>query len=122
MSLEVEQGVLIVLVNERPTIASVDIDGIKAFSKDTLVDSLKGVGLAQGRIFDRSIMDKAEQELKRQYISHGNYSVVVNTKVTQLERNRVGLAINVEEGEASKIKKINIIGNQASVKKSCATI
>lgn len=111
--LEVEQGVLIVLVRERPAIASVEIDGVKDFPKDQLRDNLKLVGLAEGRIFDRSVLDKAEQELKRQYVARGKYGVTVNTTVTELERNRVAVTFNVVEGDVSKIRQINIVGNQA---------
>ncbi|MBI5436669.1 MAG: outer membrane protein assembly factor BamA [Nitrosomonadales bacterium] len=109
--LEVEQGVLIVLVRERPSIASVEIDGVKDFPKDQLRDNLKFVGLAEGRIFDRSTLDKAEQELKRQYVARGKYGVTVNATVTELERNRVAVILNVVEGEVSKIRQINIIGS-----------
>lgn len=111
--LEMQQGVLIVMVRERPSIASIEINGVKDIPKDTLRDNLKLVGLADGRIFDKSAMDKAEQELKRQYVARGKYGVNVNTTVTELERNRVAIVFNVVEGETSKIKKINIIGNQA---------
>ena len=111
--LEVEQGVLIVLVHERPAIASVEIEGVKDFPKDQLRDGFKYIGLAEGRIFDRSMLDKAEQELKRQYVASGKYAVAVNTTVTELERNRVSISFNVVEGEASRIKQINIIGCHA---------
>jgi outer membrane protein insertion porin family len=111
--LEAENGVLVVLLRERPAIASVEIDGVKEFPKDQLRDNLKAIGLAEGRIFDRSSLDKAEQELKRQYVARGNYGVVVKTTVTDLERNRVGISFDVEEGESSRIKQINIIGNHA---------
>ena len=113
VSLEVEQGVLIVLVRERPAIASVEINGVKDFPKDQLRDNLKYIGLAEGRIFDRSSLDKAVQELKRQYVARGKYGVSVTSKVTELERNRVGVSFDVVEGEASTIKRINIIGNHA---------
>ncbi len=109
--METEKGVLIVLVSERPSIASVEIDGVKDFPKDQLRDSFKYVGLAEGRIFDRSVLDKAVQELKRQYVARGKYGVEVNTTVTGLERNRVAVSFNVVEGEVSKIKQINIIGS-----------
>ena len=111
--LEMQQGVLIVLVRERPSIASIEINGVKDIPKDTLRDNLKSVGLADGRIFDKSALDKAEQELKRQYVARGKYGVKVNTTVTELERNRVAIIFNVVEGETSKISQINIIGNQA---------
>ncbi|OGS80334.1 MAG: outer membrane protein assembly factor BamA [Gallionellales bacterium GWA2_55_18] len=113
VSLEVEQGVLIVLVRERPSIASIEINGVKDFSKDQLKDNMKYVGLAEARIFDKGVMDKATQELKRQYVARGKYGVSVTATVTELERNRVGILFNVIEGEVSKIKQINLVGNQA---------
>ncbi len=115
--LEVEQGVLVVLVRERPAIASIEIDGVKDIPKEQLRDNLKSVGLAEGRIFDKSALDKAEQELKRQYVARGKYGVTVKTTVTELERNRVAVSFNVVEGKNSKIRQINIIGNQVTSEK-----
>ncbi len=115
--LEVEQGVLVVLVRERPAIASIAIDGVKDIPKEQLLDNLKSVGLAEGRIFDKSALDKAEQELKRQYVARGKYGVTVKTTVTELERNRVAVSFNVVEGKNSKIRQINIIGNQVTSEK-----
>ncbi len=111
--LEVEQGVLIVLVRERPSIASIELNGIKDFPKDQLKDNMKYAGLAEARIFDKGALDKAVQELKRQYVARGKYGVSVTTTVTELERNRVGIVFNVAEGEVSKIKQINLVGNRA---------
>ncbi|MCX7193054.1 MAG: outer membrane protein assembly factor BamA [Proteobacteria bacterium] len=109
--LEVEQGVLIVLVKERPSIASIVVNGVKDFPKDQLKDNMKYAGLAEARIFDKGALDKAVQELKRQYVARGKYGVTVNAKVSDLERNRVGIVFDVVEGEVSKIKQINIVGN-----------
>ena len=113
VSLEVEQGVLIVLVRERPSIASIEVNGVKDFSKDQIKDNMKYAGLAEARIFDKGALDKATQELKRQYVARGKYGVSVKTTVTELERNRVGIVFSVVEGEVSKIKQINLVGNQA---------
>jgi outer membrane protein insertion porin family len=108
-----EHGVLVVRVQERPSIASIELNGIKDFPKDQLKDSLKYAGLAEARIFDKNALDKATQELKRQYVARGKYAVSVTTTVTELERNRVNIVFNVVEGDVSKIKKINLIGNHA---------
>ena len=110
--LEVEQGVLVVLVRERPTIASIEVNGVKAFSKDQLKDNMKFAGLVEAHIFDKSALEKAVNDLKLQYIARGKYGVSVTTKVTKLERNRVSIVFDVDEGETSKIKQINIIGNK----------
>lgn len=113
VSLKADQGVLIVSVRERPSIASVEINGVKDFPKDQLRDNLKLVGLAEGRVLDKSALEKSEQELKRQYVARGKYGVSVKTTLTELERNRVAVSFNVVEGEVAKIRQINIVGNQA---------
>ncbi|MGC2166452.1 MAG: outer membrane protein assembly factor BamA [Gallionella sp.] len=115
--LKADHGVLIVQVRERPSIASIDINGIKDFPKDQLKDSMKYAGLAEARIFDKGVLEKATQELKRQYIARGKYGVSVSTTVTEMERNRVGVVFNVVEGDVSKIKQINLIGNHAYTEK-----
>jgi outer membrane protein insertion porin family len=111
--IEVEGGVLIVVLEERPAIAQIDFVGIKEFDKDALKKGLKEVGLAESRIFDRALLEKAEQELKRQYLGKGLYAVTITTTVTPLERNRVGINFAVEEGDVAKIRQINIVGAQA---------
>src|SRR5258708_26547131 len=108
--LEVEDGVLVVIVQERPTISQIAIVGTKEFDKDTLRKALKDIGVAESRIFDRSALDRAEQEFKRQYINRGYYAMQVTTTVTPQERNRVAVKFNVEEGDVAKIAGINIVG------------
>jgi outer membrane protein insertion porin family len=111
--LEVENDVLVVLVEERPAIAQVDFSGVKEFEGDTLRKVLREMGIAEGRVFDRSALEGAEQELKRQYLSRGRYAAEVQTTVTPLERNRVGINFSVTEGEVAKIRSINLVGAQA---------
>ncbi len=110
--LESDNGVLVVVVQERPAIAQVDIVGSKEFSKEQLKDGLKMAGLAESKIFDKALLDRAEQELKRQYFSRGKYGVTITTTVTPLERNRVAISFDISEGEIAKIKQINIVGNE----------
>src|SRR4051812_35634933 len=97
--IEVEGDVLVVLVEERPAIASVEFTGTKEFDKDQLTKSLKEVGLGESRIYDKALVDRAEQELKRQYLSRGLYGVQVTTTVTPIERNRVAITFAVDEGD-----------------------
>jgi len=111
--LEAESGVLVVLVQERPAVAQVDFSGMKEFEPEAVRKVLREQGLAEGRIFDRSVLGAAEQELKRQYLSRGLYAAEVQTTVTPLERNRVGINIAVTEGEVAKIRGINIVGAEA---------
>ncbi len=111
--LEAQDGVLIVTVEERPSIAKVTLSGTKEFSEDDLKKGLKEAGLTDGRVLDRSLLEKAEQELQRQYFNRGKYAVEIKSTVTPLERNRVAVQFDVVEGDSAKIRQINIIGNKA---------
>ncbi len=104
---------LIVHVIERPFIGSITLDGNKDLKTDDLLKGLKDVGLAAGKVFNRQVLDKVEQELRRQYYSHGKYGVKIDSVVTPLPRNRVAIQINISEGVVARIKQINIVGNHA---------
>lgn len=115
--LEVEGQVLVVIIEERPAIASLEFSGLKSFKEEDLKKGLRDIGLAESRIFDRAMVDRAEQELKRQYLSQGRYAVDVKVIVTPLERNRVAIKFDVNEGEVAKIRQINIIGAKSFAEK-----
>ena len=111
--LEATGNVLVVVVQERPTIADVGFSGAREFDKEALKKSMRDVGLADGRPFDKALADRAEQELKRQYLNKSFYAVDVVTTVTPIERNRVNLTFTVMEGAPARINDIQIVGNQA---------
>ena len=111
--LERDGDVLVVVVQERPAIAELNFSGNKSIDTDALKEGLKDVGLAEGRTFNRSVLDRIERELERQYFNQGKYGVKIKTTVTPLERNRVAIDIDVTEGETARIKGINIVGNKA---------
>ena len=111
VTLERDGSTLIVNVVERPSIAKIIFEGNKDLSKDDLTKALDKIGLAEGKIFDRQVLDKVEQELTRQYLSHGKYGLKIKTDVSNLTRNRVGIHIKISEGRVTKIKQINIVGN-----------
>jgi outer membrane protein insertion porin family len=115
--LEARDGVLIVTVEERPSIASIKFSGIKEFSEEDLKKGLKETGLAEGRVLDRALLDKAEQELQRQYFNRGKYAVEIKSTLTPLERNRVAVQFDVVEGDSAKIRQINIVGNKTYTEK-----
>src|SRR5207237_3807536 len=98
---------------ERPVIANIDFRGMKEFDKDTLTKSLKDFGIGEGLPFDKSLADRAEQELKRQYLTRSLYGAEVVTTVTPQERNRVNVTFTITEGTAARISEIRIVGNQA---------
>ena len=105
-----KDGVLVIHVVERPSISSIKIFGNKEIPTEDLTKALKQVGLAEGRVFNRSLLDQIQQELHRQYFSLGNYGVKIETKVTELERNRVDIELDIEEGDTATIRQIKIIG------------
>ena len=111
--IEIDAGVVVVAVEERPAIAQIDFVGLKEFDKDQLIKGLKESGFSVSRTFDRSMLEKAEQELKRQYLTRGKYGVSITTTVTPLERNRVSINFTIDEGESAKIRQINIVGAQS---------
>ena len=111
--LDEQNNVLVVIVEERPAIAEVDFTGNKEFDSKALGRVMGEIGLAPGRIFDHSVLDRAEQELKRQYLARGYYAAQVQTTVTPLERNRVSINFSVSEGQIAKIRSINVVGAHA---------
>ena len=111
--LERDGNVLVVSVQERPSIASIDFVGMKEFKPEDVRKALREAGIAEGRTFDRAQIEGAEQEIKKQYLSRGRYGAIVKTTVTPLERNRVGINFTIDEGDTAKIAAINIVGNQA---------
>ena len=115
--LEQRGDVLVVVVTERPAIAEINFSGNKSIDTDRLKEGLRDVGLAEGRTFERSVLERIEQELERQYYNQGKYAVRLTSTVTPLERNRVAIDIDVVEGETATIKQINIVGNSAFTEK-----
>ena len=111
--LETQGDILVVVVEERPSVAMVEFIGLKEFDKDVLIKALRDVGLAEGRPYDKALADKAEQELKRQYISRSLYGAEVVSTATPVDRNRVNLSFTITEGGPAKIKQIQIVGNKA---------
>ncbi|WP_296281546.1 outer membrane protein assembly factor BamA [Pseudoxanthomonas sp.] len=106
-------GTLVVRVVERPSIARFTVTGNKEIPADKLLQGLRDVGLAEGRAFDRSVLEQVEQELRRQYFANGRYGVKIDTQVNEETDNRVAVAITIDEGEVATIRRINVVGNDA---------
>lgn len=111
--IEAEGDVLVVTVQERAAIAKIEFSGNKSFPSDKMLENLKQIGISEGLIFDKSQLDRSEQEIKRAYLAQGKYGATVKTVVSPLERNRVAVSFEIEEGIAAKIRDINIVGNNA---------
>jgi outer membrane protein insertion porin family len=111
--LEADNDVLVIFVQERPAIAQIDFAGMKEFEPENIKKALRELGLAEGRIFDRALLEQTEQEMKRQYLSKGLYATTVQVTTTPLERNRVAINITVNEGDVARIRGINIVGAKA---------
>lgn len=110
--IQIAGSVVVVVVDERSIISSIDFVGTKEFEKEALVKALKDFGIGEGQPFDNALADRAEQELKRQYLTRSLYGVEVTTKVTPQERNRVNVTFNVIEGSVARIREIRVIGSR----------
>jgi outer membrane protein insertion porin family len=104
-------NILLVVVVERPSIAKFEIKGNKDIKTEDLQKSLRNVGLATGKTFDRSVLDEVKQYLTDQYFSRGKYAVRVDTKITELPGNKVDVIVDIKEGKRAKIEMINLVGN-----------
>ena len=110
--ISIEGNAVVVIIDERPIIANVNFVGLKEFDTEALTKSLKDVGIGEGKPFDKALADRAEQELKRQYLTRSLYGAEVTTTITPIERNRVNVSFNVTEGEPAKIADIRILGSK----------
>jgi outer membrane protein insertion porin family len=104
---------LVIVVDERPAIESFSISGNKEIKTEDLERVLVRSGLAEGRIFDRSVLDQVTQELVRQYHSRGRYGAKIDADVEEVGVNQVRIAITIKEGEISGIRQINVVGNES---------
>ncbi len=111
--IEIEGQVVVVVIDERAIIATVSFVGLKEFEQDVLVKSLREAGIGEGLPFDKALVDRAEQEIKRQYLSRSLYGAEVVTTVTPIERNRVNVTFTMTEGDAARIREIRIVGANA---------
>ncbi|MDH5332199.1 MAG: outer membrane protein assembly factor BamA, partial [Aquincola sp.] len=111
--IEIDGKVVVVIVDERSIIANVTFVGLKEFDNDTLIKALKDSGIGEGLPFDRALVDRAEQEIKRQYLTRSLYGAEVTTTITPLERNRVNVVFTMNEGDSAKISAVRIVGNKA---------
>ncbi|WP_415067144.1 outer membrane protein assembly factor BamA [Polynucleobacter necessarius] len=112
VQIQAQGNILIVIVEERSTISRIEFTGMKEFDPEMVRKSLKAVGVAEARFYDKALIDKAEQELKRSYVGKGMYAAEIVATVTPLERNQVAVYFNVDEGPIAKIQEINFIGNE----------
>ena len=106
-----EGNILVIKLRERPAIATITLSGNKAIKDEDLRSVLSDIGLSEGEVYDPQALDRIQQELVNQYYSQGRYAVSVDTRVTNLDRNRVRIAIVIDEGKTAKIQHINITGN-----------
>ena len=105
-------NILVIKVHERPAISKINLRGNKDIKSDDLLKGLNSMGMAEGQTFDRLSLDRMQQELIRQYYNRGKYNVSVDPHVVNLDRNRVSIDIEIHEGKAARIKRINIVGNK----------
>ena len=112
VQIQAQADILIVIIEERPTISRIEFTGMKEFDQENIRKSLKAVGVAEARFYDKALIDKSEQELKRAYVGKGLYAAEIVATVTPIERNQVAIYFNIDEGPVAKIQEINFIGNE----------
>lgn len=113
IALSREGDVLVVSVQERPSISKLEIEGNKDISAEELLEGLRTAGMAEGKVFKRVTLERLELEILRSYVAQGRYSATVEAEVKELPRNRVAITLNIDEGEVASILHINIVGNKA---------
>jgi outer membrane protein insertion porin family len=111
--IEIEDQTAVVIVAERPVIAKVNFGGMKEFESEQMFKALREAGIGEGLPFDKALVDRAEQEIKRQYLTRSLYGAEVVTTITPIERNRVNVTFTMSEGDAARIRDIRIIGAEA---------
>ena len=111
--IETSNRVVVVVVQERATIASISFSGMREFEPKTITDSLRQIGFGEGRVFDQSMLEQAEFELRQQYLTKGKYGAEITSTITPLPRNRVGLNFDVFEGTVARIREIKVVGSEA---------
>ncbi len=104
--------VLVIIVQERPTIDSIEFDGNKAIKTEALIEGLNDSGLSEGQIFKKVTLEHITSDLERQYVAQGRYDANIETTLEALPRNRVAIKVEVYEGNVSGIRHINIVGNE----------
>lgn len=106
-------NVLVVVVEERSAINEIRFSGNKDIPTDALNEALRSAGLQRGRIFNQTVLDRIETELRQQYLARGRYNVDIDIEIDELPRNRVDIDITIAEGQVAKIREVNIVGNEA---------
>lgn len=104
---------LIVRVGERPAIGELNIEGSFEMDEERLRDTLAEIGVERGRIFNRSLLEQSEQELRQLLLGQGKYALELETEVRELDENRVAIDLTLNEGKTARIRQVNIIGNES---------
>jgi outer membrane protein insertion porin family len=110
--IERDQNVLVVRLTERPAIASIEIEGNKIIETEQLLESMTDAGLFEGQILQPATLEAVSRSLAQEYVAQGHYGSVVDSEIIELPRNRVGIRLDIDEGQKASIKRITIIGNE----------
>ena len=113
IEIDTRDNTIFINVSERPIISNIIIEGNKLLEKDQIISSLKNIGISQSKPYSRNLLDKVKQELIRLYYDNGRYSSSVEVTENELEESIIELSLAIDEGDASTIKEIKILGNKA---------
>jgi outer membrane protein insertion porin family len=104
-----DTGNLVIQVRENPVINRIILEGNKRIKDDKINPEIR---LAPRQIFTRT---KARADVARiieLYRRQGRFAAQVEPKIVQLEQNRVDVVFEITEGPKSKVRQINILGNE----------
>ncbi|KQS47165.1 MULTISPECIES: outer membrane protein assembly factor BamA [unclassified Sphingomonas] len=105
----VEDGNIVLRVRENPIINRVIIEGNKALKTDKITKEIK---LAPRQIFTRTAVRQDIARIIELYRRQGRFAAVIDPKMVNLDQNRVDVVFEVSEGPKSKVRQINILGNE----------
>ncbi|MCP3736519.1 outer membrane protein assembly factor BamA [Sphingomonas sp. RP10(2022)] len=105
----VETGDIVLRIRENPIINRVILEGNKALKSDKITKEIK---LAPRQIFTRTAVRQDVSRIIELYRRQGRFAAVISPKMVSLDQNRVDVVFEITEGPKSKVRQINIIGNE----------
>lgn len=112
IQVETKGDVVLLTVQERPVINKVEIKGASVLPGDAIRKNLELMGITEARVYDPAVLNNAVESLKAEYLKKGKMNVKIDPVITKLERNRIALSINIDEGDTTVVKNISFEGNK----------
>ena len=122
INVRLEQNTLYIEVSETPIISRININGNELVETEQILSSLKGIGISQSKPYSKNLVDKVQQELIRLYYDNGRYSASIVISEKNTGDDLIELSVNIDEGDASTIKEVKILGNNNISKRQLKSV